>query len=113
MVNADDKGVEVPLEYVENGQIVLNIAMQSVDSLRLGNDAIEFKARFGGIGRSLYVPVNAVMAIYAKENGRGMVFSEDESEPPPPPSKSETTRSKIKDSKAKKGSGRPNLTVVK
>ncbi|HSX20557.1 MAG TPA: ClpXP protease specificity-enhancing factor, partial [Gammaproteobacteria bacterium] len=77
VVNAELPNVEVPRAYVESGQIVLNIAMPAVQDLSLENDAIRFKARFSGIAHEIYVPVPAVMAIYARENGRGMVFSEE------------------------------------
>ena len=66
--------VQVPREYVKNGEIVLNISFDATTSLKLGNDFIEFKARFGGIAREIMVPVNQVMAIYARENGQGMAF---------------------------------------
>jgi stringent starvation protein B len=62
---------------------VLNISPQAVEGLMLGNEAVAFRARFGGIATDVYVPIDAVLAIYAKENGRGMVFSEDEDEPSP------------------------------
>lgn len=67
-------GVRVPMEFVRNGEIVLNIAFSATSSLQMDNDAISFKARFGGVSRDLYVPIGAVAAIYAKENGHGMGF---------------------------------------
>lgn len=76
VVNATANDVYVPMEYVENGQIVLNIAVTAVHGLILGDQAIEFQARFGGKVRKVHVPVSAIMAIYAKENGRGMVLSD-------------------------------------
>ena len=66
--------VQVPMEYVKNGEIVLNIGFEATTGLKLGNEAIEFKARFGGTSRELYVPVDHVIAIYARENGQGMAF---------------------------------------
>lgn len=69
-----DASVQVPLEYVKNGEIVLNVSMDATNSLRLGNDCIEFKARFGGVAREIVVPVSHVIAIYARENGQGMAF---------------------------------------
>lgn len=71
---AVDNSVQVPLEYVKDGEIVLNIGFDATSSLQLGNDFIEFKARFGGTAREIMVPVNQVMAIYARENGQGMAF---------------------------------------
>ncbi len=83
LVDIDGDGVEVPAQQGQNGKIVLNISPSAVEGLNLGNDAISFRARFGGIATEVYVPVDAVLAIYAKENGRGMVFNDDGDEPEP------------------------------
>lgn len=124
VVNATIPEVTVPQEYVEGGQIVFNIAVSAVSGLLLGDHAIEFQARFGGKIRKIYAPVNSILAIYAKENGRGMVFAEEEGDlplPPPPTSPSETGEGKEGDeggngsgdrNKGKSG-GRPHLTIVK
>ncbi|MFN3436578.1 MAG: ClpXP protease specificity-enhancing factor [Acidovorax sp.] len=72
-----DDSVQVPREYVKDGEIVLNISFDATSSLQLGNEFIEFKARFGGKPREILVPVGRVIAIYARENGQGMAF------PPP------------------------------
>jgi len=69
-----DETVQVPLEYVKNGEIVLNVSYDATSGMKLGNDFIEFKARFGGVPRDIIVPVSRVMAIYARENGQGMSF---------------------------------------
>jgi stringent starvation protein B len=69
-----DDTVQVPREYVKNGEIVLNISFDATSSLKLGNEFIEFKARFAGTAREIIVPVNRVIAIYARENGQGMAF---------------------------------------
>ena len=69
-----DDTVRVPNEYVKDGEIVLNISFDATSSLTLGNDFIEFKGRFGGVARDIFVPVNRVLAIYARENGQGMAF---------------------------------------
>jgi stringent starvation protein B len=69
-----NEGVQVPLEFVQNGEIVLNVGLDATSSLILGNDFIEFKARFSGTAREIMVPVSQVMAIYARENGQGMSF---------------------------------------
>lgn len=66
--------VQVPLEYARDGQIVLNIAPRAVGNLQLTNDSVSFSARFGGIPRQVYVPMAAVLAIYARENGAGTMF---------------------------------------
>jgi stringent starvation protein B len=72
-VFVDDK-VQVPTEYVKNNEIVLNVGFEATSALKLGNEAIEFRARFGGSSREIIVPVDHVIAIYARENGQGMAF---------------------------------------
>ena len=67
-------GVQVPMEYARDGQIVLNIAPRAVGNLELANDEVRFNARFGGIPRQVAVPLAAVLAIYARENGAGTMF---------------------------------------
>ena len=67
-------GVQVPMEYVKNNEIVLNVGFEATSSLKLGNEFIEFKARFGGVSREIVVPIDHVVAIYARENGQGMAF---------------------------------------
>lgn len=69
-----DETVRVPNEYVKDGEIVLNISFDATSSLNLGNEFIEFKGRFGGVARDILVPVDRVLAIYARENGQGMAF---------------------------------------
>ena len=69
-----DESVQVPKEYVKDGEIVLNISFDATSSLKLGNDFIEFSARFAGTAREIMVPVERVIAIYARENGQGMAF---------------------------------------
>ena len=69
-----DNTVQVPREYVKNNEIVLNIGFDATSSLTLGNEFIEFKARFGGVAREILVPITHVIAIYARENGQGMAF---------------------------------------
>lgn len=69
-----DNTVQVPREYVKNNEIVLNIGFDATSSLTLGNEFIEFKARFGGTAREILVPISHVIAIYARENGQGMAF---------------------------------------
>ena len=99
LVNATVQNVQVPKEYVAKEKIILNVSPQAVKDLQLGNETIEFNARFGGKPRYVSLPVKSVMAIYAIENGRGMVFNEDEDEDspePPDPSGQKTTRTKLK-----------------
>jgi stringent starvation protein B len=69
-----DSSVQVPMDFVKNGEIVLNVSFDATSSLRLGNDFIEFKARFGGKTQEIAVPIEQVIAIYARENGQGMAF---------------------------------------
>ena len=69
-----DEHVRVPKEYVKNNEIVLNVGFEATSALKLGNELIEFKARFGGTSREIAVPIDHVIAIYARENGQGMAF---------------------------------------
>ncbi len=120
VVNAGVENVEVPDEYVDGGQIVLNIAVNAVQGLRLGDHEIEFQARFGGRVRRVYAPIHSILAIYAKENGRGMVFAEEEEgvpAPTSPPSGSKKGKTETKETDKKPGKRPPgdrsHLTVVK
>ncbi|CAA0083745.1 Stringent starvation protein B [BD1-7 clade bacterium] len=76
-VNADAPGVEVPREYVEDGQITLNLAPSAIVDLQMTNDGIEFSARFSGVAQLVSVPMAAVMGIFARENGQGMAFPDE------------------------------------
>lgn len=69
-----DAGTRVPMEFVKNGEIVLNISFSATSGLKMENDLIRFSARFGGVSRDISVPVDNVIAIYARENGQGMAF---------------------------------------
>ena len=109
LVNAESPGVEVPKQHVHEGRIVLNINAAAVRDLRLGNDWIEFNARFGGVARTVRIPLSAVLAIYARENGQGMAFSEEQGdEEPPPPSSSPQP-----DKPASRSERLPTLKIVK
>lgn len=77
LIDARADGVIVPQEYVEDGKIVLNISPDAVHSMVINNQFLEFKARFSGVSRHISVPVAAILAIYARENGKGMVFNPD------------------------------------
>lgn len=86
LVDATREGVRVPPHVIKNGQVVLNLAMRAVANLDLGNDWISFQARFSGVSHSILIPVSAVLALYAQENGQGMMFPADDSDVEPPPS---------------------------
>ncbi|MFT6906156.1 MAG: stringent starvation protein B [Oleiphilaceae bacterium] len=84
VVDVDVQGVSVPNDYVTNGQIILNISPSAVNELLIDLEAISFSARFGGVPMQVSVPIVAVMAIYSKENGQGMVFGAEPGAPEPP-----------------------------
>lgn len=90
LVDAEAEAVEVPRQYVEKGKIVLNIGPRAVQALALENEHVDFNARFGGQPMNVHVPMKAALAIYAKENGQGMIFTEEDGggdEPTPDPDK--------------------------
>ena len=76
LVDAEVSEVDVPLHSVENGQIVLNIAPNAISNFLIDNEAVSFSARFSGVVKTIYIPVHAIRAIYASENGEGMMFPE-------------------------------------
>ena len=78
VVDATYLGVNVPIEYVKDGQIVLNLSANATGNLQLTNDFIQFNARFKGVSRELYIPMGAALAIYARENGDGVMFEPEE-----------------------------------
>jgi stringent starvation protein B len=84
IVDASRDGVEVPSAHVKDGKIVLNVSMNATQRLQLLNHGIEFDARFAGVVHHVRVPIGAVLGIYARETGEGMVFNEGEPEAPPP-----------------------------
>jgi stringent starvation protein B len=100
LVNTESDATHVPRQYVENGKIVLNLGPVAVNDLDMANDYIAFNARFGGKPMDVSFPVSSVLAIYAKENGQGMVFNEPEGENPPPDPEPDKP-------------GRPSLKLVK
>jgi stringent starvation protein B len=83
VVDAKREDVRVPAAHVKDGKIVLNVSPGATRALSLGNDVIAFEARFGGVAQQLSVPVSAVLGIYARENGQGMIFGEDDPTPAP------------------------------
>ncbi|MDP3332555.1 MAG: ClpXP protease specificity-enhancing factor [Methylococcaceae bacterium] len=102
LVDAENTDAVLPQEFIEDGKIVLNIKPQAIQGLSLGNDFIEFNARFSGKPLHIVTPVTAVLAIYARENGKGMVFDreDDDNGNEPPPEK-------------KPVASKPHLRVVK
>jgi len=117
LVDATRQGVRVPPHVIKNGQVVLNLAMRAVANLDLGNEWISFQARFSGVSHSIQIPVPAVLALYAQENGQGMMFPADEEEggePPTdtPPAPPEPEPPSSDGDKPKRGGG-SHLRVVK
>ncbi|SFC20592.1 stringent starvation protein B [Pseudomonas citronellolis] len=110
LVNAEYPGVRVPPGYASDGQIVLNVSPTAVRHLQMDNEAVSFEGRFGGVAQSLYIPSQAVMAVYARENGQGMVF---DLEPPVPADDEELQDDGGPSDEPPRPSGRPSLKVVK
>jgi stringent starvation protein B len=103
LVDAAAPGVDVPRSAVKDGRVVLNVAARAVAQLDLGRDFVRFTARFSGVSQSVEVPMSAILAIYAQENGQGMMFPAENQPPPQPGPTAEAIA-------AKKG---PHLRVVK
>lgn len=82
LVDAKQGGVRVPQHAIKDGQVVLNVAMRAVAELQLGLDAVTFSARFNGVSQQVNVPMHAVLAVYAQENGQGMMFPPEPTMPP-------------------------------
>ena len=101
-----DGRVEVPMEFVKNDEIVLNLSSEACHQLDLGNEWVSFQARFGGVPKRVMVPVTHVLAIYARENGQGMSFPFDGAKNPDPSTASEGPSDAPK-------KPRPSLTIVK
>ena len=121
IVDATMDGVSVPTEYVEDGTIVLNAGPTAVRDLELGNEWLSFNARFAGVARDIFVPIEAVQAIYARENGQGMYFGEPqageigetaEADAALPPVSSQDA-SESTDTPPRPQGGPPNLRVIK
>ena len=85
VVDAGRDGVRVPPAHVQDGKIVLNVSPAATRGLTLGNEAVTFEARFGGVAQQLTVPVMAILGIYARETGQGMLFGDENTAPPPTP----------------------------
>ena len=108
IVDANIDETSVPLDYVKDGQIVLNISPTAIRDLVMGDEFVAFSGRFGGVPHEIFVPIDAVMGIVAKENGEGMWFPREETEPPP---QSPTNAPKKPPTRPKKGP--PSLKVIK
>ena len=107
LVAAEYPGARVPAGYAKDGQIVLNVSPSAVRYLEMGNEVLTFEGRFGGVAQSLYIPVAAVQAIYARENGEGMSFVLEAVE------EGEDGEGPSGDDEPPRPSGRPSLKVVK
>ena len=106
VVDAGVTGVEVPRQYVQDGKIVLNVSWSATGQLQMGNEELQFNGRFGGASMHVRIPIGAVLAIYARETGQGMLFTEDDAPQPPQP---EPEPQPPKEG----GAGRARLKVVK
>lgn len=109
VVNANRSDVQVPRTHVKDGQIVLNVSPSAVVGFLLDNSAMEFNARFGGVPMQIHVPMSAVLGIYARENGQGMIFEPEEDTPPELPPASGGADNTAKTKKP----GKPGLKIVK
>ena len=96
LVDAEAPGVDVPHKFIQDGKIVLNISPNAVEGLRVSNEEVTFLARFSGVSQLISLPVGAVLAIYARENGRGMLFSEEDEPEPDEPGPKPDTRPALK-----------------
>ncbi len=115
LVDAGFAGVRVPPQVIKNGQVVLNLAMRAVVNLDMGNEWISFQARFSGVSQSIQIPVTAVLALYAQENGQGMMFPADEEggDTPPPMAPPPDTPAPAEGVGSKPKRGAPHLRVIK
>lgn len=92
LVNSDNDQVVVPRQYEQEGKIVLNISPTATQDLEINNEAVSFSARFDGDATSVFIPIEYVLAIYTRENGQGMMFSDDDKIPPPTDPESPTDK---------------------
>jgi stringent starvation protein B len=110
VVDAGVAGVEVPRQYVRDGKIVLNVSWSATAQLVIGNEAVTFSGRFGGASMNVTLPIDSILAIYARETGQGLIFAEEDGGPAPqPPSQPETPQEPA----PKPGGARARLKVVK
>jgi stringent starvation protein B len=109
-----NSNTQVPMEYVENGEIILNISQNATDDLVMNNECIQFMARFDGAPRKMQIPMNAVKGIFAKEVNQGLTFSIDPEPDPGPENKKNSDQPILEQKKPKKiTSKKPHLQVVK
>lgn len=113
LVDTSAAEVVVPQSFVENGRIILNVSPDATHSLVLGNDLISFNARFSGSAMDVNVPVSSVLAIYARENGQGMMFTDQDEPPTDPGPDGDDSDRPGEDSSPAQSSGKPKLTIVK
>lgn len=112
VVDAGVAGVTVPRQFVQDGKIVLNLSWNATGQLQLGNDELSFDGRFGGTSMHVHIPIAAVLAIYARETGQGMIFG-DETDAPPPGSPPSGPAPESQEAPARPAGGRAKLKVVK
>ncbi|RMT85317.1 ClpXP protease specificity-enhancing factor [Pseudomonas viridiflava] len=113
LVNAEYPSVQVPQGFANDGQIVLNVSPSAVRHLHMDNEAVSFEGRFGGVPHTLYVPVAAILGIYARENGQGMVFDLEPSLEEDEEIELDDGDDTPPDSEPPRPTGRPSLKVVK
>jgi stringent starvation protein B len=107
MVDSTQPGVDIPAGVAQDGKVVLNIAQRAVQGLQIDNEYIAFSARFSGVSQNVYIPIQAVMAIYSMEDGEGMMFAD-----PEPAAEREETGNSEKPAQ-KDAKSRPGLKIVK
>ena len=103
VIDASVDGVSVPSEHVKDGKIILNISETAAHNLKLTNDSVSFRARFSGVPFDVWVPMRSVLGIYARETGRGMIFSHD----------SDNAEQNVRSDDVESTRSRPHLRVVK
>ena len=103
VVDTSFEGVSVPSEHIKDGKIILNISESAAHNLKLSNDSVSFRARFGGVPYDVWAPIRSVLGIYARETGQGMIFSQENEQPEPPELKDDVEQTR----------SRAHLTIVK
>ena len=106
VVDVSVDGVSVPMEHAKDGKIILNISESAAHNLKLTNDAVSFRARFGGVPFDVWVPMKSVLGVYARETGQGMIFSHDTDT-------SEKVEDPVADIEINERPTRPHLKIVK
>ncbi|MEO8808743.1 MAG: ClpXP protease specificity-enhancing factor [Rhodanobacter sp.] len=113
LIDATKEGVRVPAQVIKNGQVVLNLAVRAVANLDLGNEWITFQARFSGASHAIHVPLGAVLALYAQENGQGMMFPAEDAGGDPPTTPAPDADGSVGDNGGKAQLRPPHLRIVK